>query len=124
MWGDVAFSLTTLLILGILAGIALVSKALRSAHNITVDIWVIGTVVLTFIIFGAQGLIRSILRSRMGEGIRFHFSKMSPSWTHLNEFAVVRNCQTCLNSTPFSQAGTLQPWRLPMTLVEPVKRWQ
>ena len=39
MWGDVAFSLT-LLIFGILAGIALVSKALRSAPNITVDIWV------------------------------------------------------------------------------------
>jgi len=121
MWGDVAFSLT-LLIFGILAGIALVSKALRSAPNITVDIWVIGTVVLTFIIFGAQGLIRSILRSRMGEGIRF---SLQQNVTKLDLSQRVRG-RTKLPNVPqfdtiLTSRGTLQPWRLPMTTGEPVK---
>ena len=66
MWGDIAFSVT-LLVLGILASIALISQALRSGPEISVDIWLMALVVLTFIVFGAQGLIRSLLRSRMGD---------------------------------------------------------
>ena len=68
MWGDIAFSVT-LLVLGILASIALISQALRSGPEISVDIWLMALVVLTFIVFGAQGLIRSLLRSRMGDGL-------------------------------------------------------
>ncbi len=74
MWGDIAFSLT-LLIFGVLAGIALISRTRNSGPEISVDIWLMALVVLTFIIFGAQGLIRSILQSRMGNGLRFSFQR-------------------------------------------------
>ena len=74
MWGDFAFSLT-LLAFGIVTGITLISKALQAGTQITVDIWLMGTVVLTFVVFGAQGLIRSVMRSRMGDGLKFSIQR-------------------------------------------------
>ncbi len=121
MWGDIVFSLT-LLLLGILAGIALISKALGSGPEISVDIWLMALVVLTFIIFGAQGLIRSLLQSRMGDGLKFSFQR---NVTKL-DFAQKMRGRFKLPNVPvfdtiLTSRGTVQKWRLPMTTGQPVK---
>lgn len=121
MWGDIAFSLT-LLTFGILAGIALISKALRSGPEVSVDIWLMALVVLTFILFGAQGMIRSLLRSRMGDGLRFSFQR---NVTKLDFSQKMRGRFKLPNvpvfDTILTSRGTVQKWRLPMTTGQPVK---
>ncbi len=121
MWGDIAFSLT-LLVFGILAGIALISKALRSDTSISVDIWLLATVVLTFILFGGQGLIRSVMQSRMGHGLRFSIQQ---NVTRFDLPQRVRSRFKLPNvphfDTILASRGNVQKWRLPMTTGQPVK---
>jgi len=121
MWGDFAFSLT-LLAFGIVTGITLISKALQAGTQITVDIWLMGTVVLTFVVFGAQGLIRSVMRSRMGDGLKFSIQR---NVTRFDLSKRVRGRMRLPNvpmfDTILTSRGTEQKWRLPMTTGQPVK---
>ena len=121
MWGDIAFSVT-LLILGILASIALISQALRAAPEISVDIWLMALVVLTFIVFGAQGLIRSLLGSRVGDGLRFSFQQNVTKFDFSKRMrGRLKLPQVPLFDTILTSRGTVQKWRLPMTTGQPVK---
>ena len=121
MWGDFAFSLT-LLIFGVLAGIALISRTRHSGPELSVDIWLMALVVLTFIIFGAQGLIRSILQSRMGDGLRFSFQRNVTKFDFSQRVrGGLKLPNVPLFDTILTSRGTVQKWRLPMTTGQPVK---
>ncbi|MEC7564669.1 MAG: hypothetical protein VX738_03200 [Planctomycetota bacterium] len=114
--GNLAFSLT-LLLLGIVSGIQLVT-------NLTGDVadWLLGIVVLSFVIFGAQGLIADILRSRVGDELKYSFQQNVHRLDITQKGKGTRRLPNVpLVDTLLTSPGAVQRWRLAVTTGKPVE---